>query len=78
MAVVAALWGCWAMQQALVNAGIDVLAVPINVMVAIVVLAIIIGVLASVLPARRAARLNILDAIAEEEPATVVSTSGRN
>ncbi len=54
------------MQQALVNSGIDVLAVPINVMVAIVVLAIIIGVLASVLPARRAARLNILDAIAEE------------
>ncbi len=66
MAVVAALWGCWAMQQALVDSGIDVLAVPINVMVAIVVLAIIIGVLASVLPARRAARLNILDAIAEE------------
>ncbi len=55
-----------ALQRALADAGIDQLAVPTSTLLAIMVLALIIGVLASVLPARRAARLNILEAIAEE------------
>jgi putative ABC transport system permease protein len=55
-----------ALQRGLADAGIDVLAIPIGTLGAIVVIAVVIGVLASVMPARRAARLNILDAIADE------------
>ena len=54
------------LQQALKDAGIEVLAIPVPALIWIVVLAMVIGVLASVLPARRASRLNILDAIATE------------
>lgn len=52
-----------ALQQALSDEGIGTLALPWAQLIAYVVVAAIIGVLAAVLPARRAARLNILSAI---------------
>jgi putative ABC transport system permease protein len=55
-----------AVVRALADQGLSQLAVPAGQLVAYVVAAFFIGVLAAVLPARRAARLNILDAIAAE------------
>lgn len=55
-----------AVVRALADQGLSKLAVPASQLVAYVVAAFFIGVLAAVLPARRAARLNILDAIASE------------
>jgi putative ABC transport system permease protein len=55
-----------ALQRALADAGIDRLLIPTGTLVSVGALALIIGVLASVLPARRASRLNILDAVAQE------------
>ena len=46
--------------------GLAVYSVPVNQLVVIVVLFALLGVVASVLPARRAARLKILDAIATD------------
>jgi putative ABC transport system permease protein len=46
--------------------GIEILVIPMATLLVILVLAIVIGVLAAVLPARRAARLDILAAIADE------------
>jgi len=51
------------LQQALAEQGITDLAVPVWQLVAFVVVAAVVGVLAAVLPARRAARLDILRAI---------------
>jgi putative ABC transport system permease protein len=55
-----------AVVRALADQGLSKLAVPASQLIAYVVAAFFIGVLAAVLPARRAARLNILDAIASE------------
>jgi putative ABC transport system permease protein len=55
-----------ALQRAVADDGIDVLAIPLLRLVFFVVLAAIAGVLAAVLPARRAARLDVLSAIARE------------
>jgi putative ABC transport system permease protein len=56
----------WAMQQALAPQGFTDLGIP-GVQIAVyVVLAGLAGVLAAILPARRAARLNVLEAIAYE------------
>ena len=63
--VIGVLFG-WVMQLALKDVGIDRLAIPIRQLVAMVVVAAIIGVLAAIWPARRAARINVLDAIAYE------------
>jgi putative ABC transport system permease protein len=52
-----------ALQHAIADDGIDVLSIPWTQLVAFVVLAALVGVLAAVLPARRAAKLNVLDAI---------------
>lgn len=52
-----------ALQRALSDQGIEQLALPWLQLVSYVIVAAIIGVLAAVLPARRAARLNILNAI---------------
>ncbi len=54
------------LQRALADSGITTLDIPVATLIVILVLAVVIGVLAAVLPARRAARLNILDAIAGE------------
>ena len=53
-----------AMLEALKSSGLTEFTVPIGSLVMITVLAALMGVLASVRPARRAARLAILDAIA--------------
>ncbi len=55
-----------AVVRALANQGLNTLSVPGTQLLAYVVAAFVIGVLAAVLPARRAARLNVLDAIATE------------
>jgi putative ABC transport system permease protein len=63
--VVGVLFG-WAMQRALADVGIDRFAVPVGQLVAMLVVAALIGVLAAIWPARRAARLDVLEAIAYE------------
>ena len=55
-----------ALRQALSGDGIDVLVIPIVTVLVILSLAIVLGILAAALPARRAARLDILEAIATE------------
>ncbi len=55
-----------ALQRAIADQGVDVLSVPWAQLVAFVVFSALVGVLAAVLPARRAARLDVLDAIATE------------
>jgi putative ABC transport system permease protein len=56
----------WALVTSLAGFGLNQFALPVASLLVIVVLAAGIGVLASILPARRAARLPILDAIAHE------------
>ncbi|HUR14524.1 MAG TPA: FtsX-like permease family protein [Mycobacteriales bacterium] len=55
-----------ALVQALKDQGIDTFAVPYGRILMVLVAAAIAGILAAALPARRAARLNVLTAIAEE------------
>jgi putative ABC transport system permease protein len=55
-----------ALQRAISDQGIDVLSVPWLQLAIFVLLSAVIGVLAAVLPARRAAKLNVLDAITTE------------
>ncbi len=73
MAVLGALLGVaigvffgWAMTRALADQGIREFSVPAGQLLVYVVLAGVAGVLAAVLPARRAAKLNVLEAIAFE------------
>ena len=54
------------MVQALRSEGLGVYEVPIGSLVVIVIGAAALGVLASIRPSRRAARLNMLDAIAHD------------
>jgi putative ABC transport system permease protein len=56
----------WAMQRALSDVGIDRFAVPIGQLVFWLIVGALLGVLAAVLPARRAAKLDILHAITYE------------
>ena len=63
--VVGVVFG-WAMQRALSDVGVDRFAVPIDQLLLTLVVAALIGVLAAIWPARRAARLDILAAIAYE------------
>lgn len=56
----------YAVMYALRGEGLGTFAVPSASLLAIVALAAVIGVLAAIRPARRAARLNVLDAIATE------------
>jgi putative ABC transport system permease protein len=56
----------WAMVQALRDEGISVLSIPGGQLAVYVLLAGLAGVLAALLPARRAAKLNVLEAIAYE------------
>ena len=56
----------WALVTSLGGFGLNSFAVPVPSLIVIVVLAALLGTLASVRPARRAARLAILDAIATE------------
>jgi putative ABC transport system permease protein len=52
-----------ALQRAIADQGVDVLVIPWLRLLLFVVLAALVGVLAAVLPARRASKLNVLDAI---------------
>jgi putative ABC transport system permease protein len=56
----------WALQQSLAPQGVTELKIPVGQLVAYVIFAGLIGVLAAIFPARRAARLNVLEAIAYE------------
>lgn len=56
----------WILVNALSNEGFDTFNVPFAPMAVIVVGAALLGVVAALLPARRASRLNVLDAIATE------------
>jgi putative ABC transport system permease protein len=53
----------WALVQAMHGQGITVLSVPLNELAAIVGFAAVAAVIAAALPARRAAKLDVLDAI---------------
>jgi putative ABC transport system permease protein len=64
-AAIGVLFG-WAMQGALASLGIDRLRVPIVSIAFYLVAAGLAGVIAAIWPARRAARLNVLEAIAYE------------
>ena len=55
-----------ALLTAVRDEGLDVIAVPFGQVGVFLVLSIVIGVLAAVLPARRAARLDVLEAISTE------------
>jgi putative ABC transport system permease protein len=55
-----------ALQRAIADQGIDVLAIPWVRLIAFVLVAAAVGVLAAVIPARRAARLDVLRAISTE------------
>jgi putative ABC transport system permease protein len=54
------------LQRAVANQGVDVLSIPWLQLAAFVALSVVVGSLAAVFPARRAARLNVLDAITTE------------
>jgi putative ABC transport system permease protein len=56
----------WALQRALSNIGIDRFAIPGGQLIAMLVVAGLLGVVAAAWPARRAAKLNVLEAIAYE------------
>ena len=55
-----------ALQRALSDVGIDRLAIPVGQLVFMLIIAALIGVFAAIWPARRAAKLNVLDAITYE------------
>ena len=56
----------WALQQALKSEGVSEFTLPVGQLVAYLVVAAVIGVIAAIWPARRAARLNVLQAISYE------------
>jgi putative ABC transport system permease protein len=64
-AAIGVLFG-WAMQGALASLGVDRLRVPFGLIVVYLIAAGLAGVVAAIWPARRAARLNVLEAIAYE------------
>jgi putative ABC transport system permease protein len=64
-AAIGILFG-WAMQGALASLGIDRLRVPVGSIALYILAAGLAGVVAAIWPARRAARLNVLEAIAYE------------
>ena len=56
----------WALQRSLADQGITRLVIPLGQLVFALVFAGLAGVLAAIWPARRAARLNVLEAISYE------------
>jgi putative ABC transport system permease protein len=56
----------WALQRSLSDLGITELSLPVGQLVVLMILAALIGVVAAILPARRAAKLNVLEAISYE------------
>lgn len=64
LGVVLGLFFGYAIVYALRDEGVTSFTVPISALVVVVILAAIVGVVSAILPARRAARLNILESIA--------------
>ncbi|AUY53260.1 FtsX-like permease family protein [Streptomyces sp. CB01881] len=58
-------WGITA-QQVLKSGGLQVLTVPVTTIVVVLLLSAVVGLLAALLPAFRAGRMNVLDAIATD------------
>ena len=56
----------WSVVKSLDSAGIHQLAIPVGQLVVVVIVAALAGVLAAILPARRAARLDVLGAISTD------------
>ncbi|HSP36546.1 MAG TPA: FtsX-like permease family protein [Frankiaceae bacterium] len=56
----------WALVRALKDQGITTFSVPVGTLIVVVVLAAVAGVVAAILPSRRAAKLNVLRAIVSE------------
>jgi len=56
----------WALVEALADEGLNTLSIPVNSLLAVVVLAAVAGVVAAILPARRAAKLDVLRAVVTE------------
>jgi putative ABC transport system permease protein len=56
----------WAIVEALKDEGLNAFVVPVGQLIIIVIIAALAGVVAAILPARRAAKLNILNAIAND------------
>ena len=56
----------WAIVQAMAEEGIDTLTVPVNILAAVTVIAGAAGAMAAVMPARRAAKLDVLKALVTE------------
>jgi putative ABC transport system permease protein len=63
--VIGILFG-WAMQLALADLGVSAFAVPWGLLIVFAVVAAILGLIASIVPAIRASRIKVLDAIAYE------------
>jgi putative ABC transport system permease protein len=55
-----------ALMRALRDEGLEVISVPVDQLAVFLLLGVVIGVVAAILPARRAARLDVLDAIATD------------
>ncbi|MFZ0665618.1 MAG: FtsX-like permease family protein [Acidimicrobiales bacterium] len=64
--IVVGLLLAWAMQYSLIDQGLNQLRIPVPTLIAYLVVAGACGVIAGILPARRAAELDILDAISSE------------
>jgi putative ABC transport system permease protein len=56
----------WAMQRALADIGVSKLSIPGGQLIFLLIVAIGLGILAAIFPARRAAKLNVLEAISYE------------
>jgi putative ABC transport system permease protein len=63
--VIGVLFG-WAMQQALASSGITVLSVPFRQLLIYMAIGGLFGIVAAIWPARRAAKLDVLQAISYE------------
>ncbi len=66
LGVVIGVFFGFALQQALANQGVTELVIPVGTLVVYVILAALAGVLAAIWPARRAAKLNVLESISYE------------
>jgi putative ABC transport system permease protein len=64
--VIVGLFLAWAMQRSLVDQGLTLLRIPVSTLIAYLVVAGACGVVAGILPARRAAELDVLAAIYAE------------
>lgn len=66
LGVVVGVFFGWAVVEALKGNGISTLAIPYTTLAAVVGLSVLSGIVAAIAPARRAAKMNVLDAIASE------------